>query len=193
MARKRNWYWYCPEWGGNAVDPNPLSGVMNVGSNIVIELVNTDFAAPGDPRQDNFVVERIVGQYLLTAIATAEGGDRFVHHRVYQADGDQTSVALRELNTQDDADTSFLWHKVDGWSQSRNGVAWGGWAHPGGLNEAQVPFEHGRSGHFDIKVGRRIEEGQSLLWHTQLDAAATPPNDNEFGLFLWVRLLMREG
>ncbi len=192
MSRKQRFYWHVPEWGSDDSGPVAGNGLGNVGNDIVVELVNTDFAAPGDPRQDNFVTERVVGQYMIRAEPEAEVGDRFVHNRVYVADGDQNAVSLRDLYTQDDADSSFLWHQVMGFDGTIIGLPWGMWSR-GGDADLQVAFEGGRLGNFDIRVGRRIEEGQSLIWHTQLDDGVVALANDSWRLFLWVRVLMREG
>ncbi len=188
---KGKFYWHVPEWGGDDPTPSATAGVPNVDNDIVVELVNTDFAAPGDPRQDNFVVERVIGQYMLRADASASSVNRFVHNRVYVADGDQNAVSLRDLFSQDDADSSFLWHQVIPWEGGNNNEPWGSWVN-GVAGAPQVPFESGRLGNIDIRVGRRIEEGQSLIWHTQLFNGAILPS-NDFFLHLWCRVLMREG
>jgi len=189
---KSKFHWFVPEWGHEFATITPVSGLNNVGSDIVARLVDTDFQAPGDPRQDNFVVERIIGQYKLSAAATAPNFDRMIHHRVYVADSDQATVALRDLYTQDDADSSFLWTHIEGWASNFNGTNWGSWQV--GSTAAPAPtFQMGRKGHFDIRVGRRIEEGQSLLWHTQLEPANEPALvDDTWGLLLYARILLRE-
>ncbi len=192
MSRKRNYYWYCPAWSAEG-QMNPSIGISNVGNDIVVPLIDTDWAPPGDPVQDNFVVERIIGQFLLHGDATAPAQDRIVHHRVYVADSDSTSIALRNLYTQDDADTSFLWHLVDGFSADSPGNAWGNWK-KGAASTLGSTFMNSRLGSFDIRVGRRVEEGQTLLWHTSLEnPLISTLDDNEFSLMYWCRLLMREG
>ncbi len=191
MSRGK-FYWFCPQWDGQAVQGGAAPGIGNLGNDIAISLIDTDFADPGDPRQDNFVVERIIGQYKVNAITGAPGGDRVIHHRVYVADSDTTSIALRNLYTADDADSSFLWHKVDTFADNQIGQAWGNWRN-GNDAEPQIPFQNGRLGGFDIKVGRRVEEGQTLVWHTQVhQSVAIPLEDEQFFLMLWIRLLMRE-
>ncbi len=187
-----NFYWHSPSWESQDVQGGATPGDnSNVGNDIVIELINTDFADIGDPRQDNFVVERVIGQYKVNAITGAAAGNRVIHHRVYVADGDKTSVSLRNLYAVDDADSSFLWHKVDHYSNFAIGLDWGGWA-KGDSQEPSVPFHDGRQGSFDIRVGRSIPEGRSLLWHTQLKNGGIALDDDEWFLMLWVRVLMRE-
>ncbi len=183
-------YWHVPEWNSDNF-AGLASGVGNVGGDIVIPLINTDFAAPGDPRQDNFVVERIIGQYLLTAAASAAAGSRIIHSRVYVADSDASSIALRSLNTADDADSSFLYHHVGHFDNGAIDKQFGTWQN-GGVNEVTGDIgAAGRQGHFDIKVGRKVTEGETLLWHTQISSLALV-NDTWF-IQMWVRVLMREG
>lgn len=192
MAKGR-FYWFCPAWDPQDVQGGLTPGAGNVGNDSIVNLINTDFADPGDPRQDNFVVERIIGQYKLNAVSGAEAGDRVVHSRVYVADSDMDSIAIRDLYTADDADSSFLWHKVDAFDSSWIGTAWGNWQN-GSATQPAPAFQNGRLGSFDIKVGRRVEEGQSLVWHTQWkNSTGGALDDDEFFVMLWVRLLMREG
>lgn len=187
-----SFYWYVPSWDGHdAIGGATPADHENVGNDIVVELVNTDFAAPGDPRQDNFVVERIIGQYKLNNQTGADPADRIVHHRVYVADGDQSSVSLRSLYSADDADSSFLWHKVDVMTGAQHARAWGNWGN-GASTDPPAPFSNGRLGAFDIKVGRNIPEGRSLLWHTAVKNGGIPEPDGEWFLALWVRVLLRE-
>ncbi len=193
MSRKQRFYWFVPKWGEPLATKTPTQGETNVGNDIVVALIDTDFAAPGDPRQDNFVVERIIGQYCLSEGASGVQAHRMVHHRVYVADSDSTSIALRDLYTADDADSSFLWHKTEGFGAGWHGDAFGNWQTSDTIQPAPTQ-SMGRQGHIDIKVGRRVEEGQTLLWHTQLEATGVGPLvDGSWGLMLWVRLLMREG
>ncbi len=187
-----SFYWHAPSWEPrDAIGGAQLGEHQNVANDIVVELINTDFADPGDPRQDNFVVERIIGQYKISADAGALAGDRFVQSRVYVADGDKNSVSLRNLYDIDDADSSFLWHQVDAFSAAAVGSNWGTWRQ-GGSADPTVPFMSGRLGSFDIRVGRSVPEGRSLLWHTQLKNGGLALDDDTWFLSLWVRLLMRE-
>ncbi len=188
-------YWHVPAWF-NTRDPRALGNATaftNVGVDILIPLINTDFAAPGDPRQDNFVVERIVGQWLLVNRATANGDSALIQHRVYVADSDSTEVPVRDLYTQDDADSSFLYHHVSAWPSEATGSSWGSWRRAAEAFPSS-PSMAGRQGHVDIKVGRRVEEGQTLLWHTQLarQGELVIPDD-DWELHAWFRVLMREG
>ncbi len=189
MARR--FYWHVPEWS-DSTEPQNLGSnpILNdAAGNLTAELINSDFADPDDPRQDNFVCERVVGQYLMVAASGADGGPRIIHHRVYVVDGDQNVHAVRDLYSQDDANTSFLWHKVEGWDSTWIGQPWGTWA-TGATNTPAPTFERGRKGHFDIRVGRRVTEGQSLIWHTKIDTGGLVTDD--FHLHLWCRVLMRE-
>ncbi len=189
MAKRKSYYWHVPVWA-DVSSPTQGNGVSNVGDDIFVELLNSDFAPPADPRQDNFVVERIIGQYMLVSSGTAESGSRIVHHRIYVVDGDQNTHQFRDIFSQDDADSSFLWHLVEGVSASSVGGVFGSWRKEG-ANEPQKPFERGRLGSFDVRVGRRVDEGQSLIWHTQLDNQGELVNGT-WDLIMWVRVLMRE-
>ncbi len=183
-------YWHVPEWNSDNF-AGLGAGVGNTNGDIVIPLINSDFADPGDPRQDNFVVERIIGQYLLNAGATAEAGSRIIHNRVYVADSDASSIALRSLNTADDADSSFLYHQVTHFDSGAIGKQYGSWQN-GGVNEVRGPVGAvNRYGHFDIKVGRRVNEGETLIWHTQISTVNL--EDDTWAIQMWVRVLMREG
>ncbi len=192
MSRKQRFYWHVPHWSNSGapltLGTDPLQN--DAVGNIIGELINSDFAPTADPRQDNFVCERIIGQYLLVAPSGAEGGDRMVHHRVYVAQGDQTTLDVRNLFEADDANTSFLWHKTEGFDSDWVGQPWGTWA-VGSTNTPAPAFLAGRKGSFDIRVGRRIEEGTSLIWHTQFDTGGV--TINTWLLHLWCRVLMREG
>jgi len=187
-------YWHVPAWYESRIPGanGDASAFTNVGRDILIPLINTDFAAPGDPRQDNFVVERIIGQWQLVSKATALAGDALMHHRVYVADSDSTTVSVRDIYMRDDADSSFLYHHVSGWPNAAVGTGFGSWR-LGGSAEPQSPVMMGRQGHVDIKVGRRVEEGQTLLWHTQVSSSAFAPVDDDWELHAWFRVLMREG
>lgn len=191
MGKSSRFFWHSGTLIWHQLGPSASVGNPNVGGDIIVTLVNTEsVGAAGDtPVLDQFVVERIVGQYHVTSNESV-GVDRYAHHRVYVADTDEMSVALRDLTTADDAETSFLWHQVDPHPKELMGDVWGAWQHPvSGVRPAATPWM-GRHGHVDIKVGRRIDQGTSLIWHTQLEAA--PAADNEHFLKLWLRMLVRE-
>ncbi len=191
MARSK-YHWYCPEWT-DAGPFTPATGVPNVGNEIIVNLLNTDWAPPGDPIADNFVVERVIGQYLLHSSASAENSNRMVHHRVYVAPSDENTVSVREISLQDDADTSFLWHHVEGWPGGWQGEPWGNWARGIDTNPLGAQTWKGRQGTFDIGVGRYVGEGTSLLWHTNLQSGFFGELvDDTWALMMWVRVLMKE-
>ncbi len=192
MARSK-YHWYAPVWT-DAGPHNPSTGTNNVGNEIVINLLNTDWNPPGDPVADNFVVERVVGQYLLHASMGASDVSRMVHHRVYVAPTDENTVSLREISTLDDADTSFLWHQVDGWGSGWADKTWGSWRQGvTGDPQTLATAWKGRQGHFDIGVGRFVGEGTSLLWHTELQSSVFGQlTDDTWALMMWCRVLMKE-
>ena len=139
---------------------------------------------------DEWVCERIIGQYLITG-NTEPATNAFLHHRVYPGMSDTTSVALRDLTTADDAESDFLWHQVDPWASVNDALVWGTWGSTTNGYPDQRQFM-GRMGHVDIRVNRRIRQGEALVWHTQI-ASAVAPGDSEFQLFLWLRMLVRTG
>lgn len=190
MAKKRQkFFWHVSPNMWRAGQPSLAQGVGNVGSDIVVELISTETLQSSVPENDNFVVERIIGQYMIVGDVTSPV-DHFLHSRVYVAETDALSVALRTLSTADDAETSFLWHQVDPFPITYDGDVWGTWQQSGGGNPASTPWK-GRQGHIDIKVGRRLEGGEALIWHTQIVLA--PPANDDFRLSLWLRALVREG
>ncbi len=179
---KGNLFWHVPEWFGGG--PASSLGVDNVDQDIFVQLVDTeDVAALG---QDNFIVERIIGQYLIVSDAVAPA-DRFLHHRIYVTMADLTTVNLRTLNTADDADTSFMYHKVELFTVQMAGTPRGTWSSDTAGFSARE--SNARLGMFDIRVGRRVREGESLIWHTMI--VPTPTSD-EWHLQMWVRVLLKE-
>ncbi len=191
MSKSGRFFWHTSTLVWHSLGPSASVGNPNVLGDILVTLVNTEsVGAAGDtPVNDQFVVERIVGQYQMVSNESV-GVDRFCHHRVYVSDSDETAVGLRDLTTADDAETSFLWHQVDAHSQSLKQDVWGNWQSRSKGNDCTGTPWMGRFGHVDIKVGRRIEGGQSLIWHAQLEPA--PPANNEHFLKLWLRMLLRE-
>jgi len=189
MAKASKFFWHVPGpacWFAGA--PIPLGGVANIGSDIVATLISAEGGQGNRPELDNFVVERIVGQYQVTADESV-GAFHFLHHRVYVVDADATSIALRTLSEADDAETSFLYHKVEYWDATFDNDPAGNWQVSSGAGPAPTPWQ-GRHGHVDIKVGRRIEGGRDLIWHTQV--ISPPAADNTFYVKLWLRMLVRE-
>lgn len=189
MARKKKFFWHVPSACWYGASPISLGGIANVGADIVTTLINTESGVGDVPVNDNFVVERIVGQYQYSGDESA-AANHFIHHRVYVADSDSTAIALRSLLSADDAETSFLWHQVDPWPNSMDGDIFGSWITDHGVGQPTATPWMGRYGNVDIKVGRRIEEGQSLLWHSQL--VPTPAANNTVYVKLWLRMLLRE-
>ncbi len=193
MARggrsKKSFFWHVPAGGWYSGGPSPSGGTGNVGNDIVVPLIDQETVISARPELDSFVVERIIGQYQITA-DEAIAGNKYVHNRVYVADADATSFAIRSLVTADDAESSFMWHQVDPHSVNADGRAFGMWGmHTDGNPDAGHFM--GRRGHVDIRVGRRINQGFALLWHTMLFPA--PAANDEMFLKLWIRLLVREG
>lgn len=189
MARKnKKYFWHVPPDAWYSGNPIALGGNANTNQDIVATLIDTETVQSARPDIDNFVVERIVGQYMLTKDASVAANE-FWHHRVYVAPTNATAIALRSLNTDDDAESSFLWHQVDPMPTTADGDAWGDWQLAPGGNPSATPFM-GRFGHVDIRVGRRLEGGEALIWHTQV--VFTPAANLTHYVKLWLRLLVRE-
>lgn len=184
MARKSNFFWWVPFWGET---------LLNTGQDTVGLLVDTESGNTEFPQQDNFVVERIFGQWQLVS-STGLDDNVVYHQRVYPTVADATTVALRDLDSRDDADSDFMWHAVHMWSAQQGVGTIGSWASGGAGTgfEVQPPFSNGRYGHVDIKVARRIQEGEALVWHLQ-STNGVPPADSTVQLRLWLRVLLREG
>ncbi len=190
MAKKRQkFFWHVPPNGWFSGSPGAPDDNTNVGGDIVVPLVDTETVLSARPDMDNFVVERVVGQFQMH-IDEDPAVKHYVHHRVYVAQGDATSVAIRDLKQEDDAETSFLFHRVQPWHQNWDADDFGDWQD----GAAGVPAHQGwmgRHGNFDIKVGRRLEGGDVLIWHVELVPA--PIANDEAALRLWVRILVRQG
>lgn len=159
---------------------------------IATVLISTDSVANLEvpDAADEYVVERVVGQYMLHG-NQASPTNYFTHTRIYPTVSDAGAIILRDLVTPDDAESDFLWHQVAGWSSQWDTDTWGNWQN-GGDTVPQPSGFMGRMGHVDVRVNRRIKQGFSLIWHTQLKGAADPIN-GEFNLYLWLRMLLREG
>lgn len=182
--------WHVPSNCWKATGPGGAGTPSNVGFDIFTVLVGTDVGGtasvvPG--AADEYVCERIIGQYMLVS-SQLTPEDFFVHHRVYPTISDAASVALRDLTSDDDAESDFLWHSIEAWRASYNNDSFGNW----GPEPADDRYFMGRSGHIDIRVNRRIRQGEALVWHTQLVGAAAPMDDSFF-LKLWLRMLVKEG
>ena len=188
-SRGNQYFWHVPPGGWYEGSPVIAAGVGNFGNDIVVPLVDAETAAiSSKPEIDNFIVERVIGQYMISTNESI-GTQRFMHHRVYVADADLATIALRVLDTASEAETSFLWHKVEYASELLAAAPGGTWQNNGPVDSEQGAVD--RRGSFDIRVGRRVEQGTALLWHTQLEPA--PVADDLVFLKLWVRLLVREG
>jgi len=179
---KGNLFWHVPEWFGGS--PATSTGIDNVGPDIIVELVNTENVAA--LAQDNFIVERVIGQYLIVSNDPTPT-DKFLHHRMYVTMGDATTVNLRLLSSADDADTSWMYHKVEMMTVAMQNSNIGTWRGSGG--SGVLEDSGARKGMFDVRVGRRVNEGESLIWHTEIRVA--PAND-EFHMQMWCRVLLKE-
>jgi len=190
MGKRSKFFWHVPGPSCWFVGPPvALGGNANVAGDIVVTLISAEGGEGNRPELDNFVVERIVGQYMFTADESV-AVRHHLHSRVYVADADASSIALRVLTQADDAETSFLWHQVDPWDTAQDGTQFGSWNDSGAGARPRVTPWMGRNGHVDIKVGRQIGGGRDLIWHTTIVNA--PAADNTFYLKLWLRMLVRE-
>ena len=108
-----------------------------------------------------------------------------------------SDLALRDLASADEADSRWLMHKVEFWDKvSQENKATGNWrgdalAVGTGTSNASHSGSISRMCGIDIRVGMKVEEGMALIWHTQLEAGATP-FDNTMYLRMWVRLLLKK-
>lgn len=194
-TKKPYWWHVVADGWSNGAPIN--AGVTNVGVDIVIPLVDTEEAAALEndlvPEHDEFVVERLIGQWQLRGEQVAPS-NYFVHERVYVTQSTAGTVALRDLVAAGEADTSFLYHNVTLWSASFNNDVWGNWQ-VGGVGDATPPeanvAQHGPLFR-DIRVGRRLEEGEALVYHWQLRGTVAP-GDAEFSVKCWFRTLVRQG
>lgn len=200
MAKRRranNYFWHVPNWftngSGNPVS-NPSGAINNVGADMIAILIDTTQQVFVDqPQLDEFVVTRIVGQWRLQGDEDPTA-DRYIANRIYPVDANESSVSVRDLYDRSDADSDFLFHEFHQWAASYDSDPWGTWQDRSNGNDASGPVFMGKRGFFDVRVNRRISEGQALLWHTQMsEAGGGVPSDDTFKLSLAVRLLVREG
>ncbi len=184
--------WHVPANTWHSGPPGGLSTNLNVGVDIAATLISTDSAANLDvpDSADEYVVERVIGQWMLHG-DQASPAPYFVHNRIYPTVSDATTIILRDLTSPDDAESDFLYHSVHPWSSTYDGDIWGNWQQGQQPSPPALPGFMGRHGHVDVRVNRRIRQGFSLIWHTQLKGGVDPVND-EFILYLWLRMLLRE-
>lgn len=180
---KGNLFWHVPVWFNGPPDAGE-GDATNIGANAAVALIDEhDIVHIG---QDNFVCERIIGQYQYTA-EQAIAADRYIHSRIYVCQADDTTLALRDLNTAADADSSFLWHNVEQFQVAQNNTSLGSWASSGSSGQNQPSAM--RNGSFDIRVNRRVNEGTAMIFQ---GAIFPIPINLEFHLKMWCRLLIRE-
>ncbi len=182
--------WHVPVWHGT--QPAAGGGKNNVGRDIIVPLVDTNPPGVANPipELENWLVKRVIGQFMLQGTqAVSEHG--FLHHRIYPVSSDNLGITIRDLGNADDAESDFLWHMVEPWSTVYNADVWGNWQAQNSGNPTAT-WQAGRYGHFDVGVNRRITEGNTLIWHTQINTTNAPVDD-EFDLFMWCRVLVQEG
>jgi len=180
-------FWHVPAWFNGL--PSATGGadfVWDATGQIVIPLLETETASQSIA-PDNYWVERIVGQYHMTLRDTiGEITPAFIHHRVYVMPADEVGVDTRDLLEKDDADTSFLMHKVEYGDDNLNGVVKGNWQE---LESLTLQPLISRNGGFDIRVGRKVEAGEALIWHSQQAISAFVTSG---GINMWCRVLLRQ-
>lgn len=176
------WYQAQPGFAGNA----------NVGPDILVPMVSSDMEIGGAnsayPEAESFVCERVLGQYLFVSNFESPN-NMFLHHRIYPVEQEFNTFAIRDLTAPENAETDFLWHRVDPIRPQQFNDVFGTWV-DGGL--VGVPFQECRRGHFDVKVNRRIRQGECLVWHTYImNGLGFVPTDNTCWIQMWARALVR--
>lgn len=192
MAARKQFWWHVASGGWASGDPT-TAGILNVGRDIVLVLVDSEEPTgeePVVPEQDDFVVERIIGQWKLTGAQPA-GTNLYVHERVYVVDSEPGSLALRDIANRREADTSFLYHQVTAWDAGWNADVWGNWASSGLVTDRVGTYRNGGPYFRDIRVGRKVLEGHALVYHLQLEGVAIP-TDGNFSAQFWMRTLLRK-
>lgn len=175
------WYNQIPGFGG-------LNG--NLGNDIVVPLVSSDLELGAGnsayPEAESFVVERVIGQFLMVS-NTETAVNAFLHHRIYPVEQEFNTFAIRDLSQPENAETDFLWHRVEMWWPQQVNNLFGTWYAIG----STTPFQDCRMGHFDVKVNRRLRQGECLIFHTQVVGGVAPPVDNTYFIHMWARALVR--
>jgi len=194
MARKKHFWWHVVPDGWSSGAPIQ-AGILNTGKDIILILIDSEEPLadePVVPENDSFVVERIIGQWQMRFDTPAVATNYFVHERVYVTDATAGSVAVRDLALYNEADTSFLYHQVTPLSASYINDTWGNWDAAGNVTDLPAQYRLGGPYFRDIKVGRRIQEGEALIYHWQLQGTVVP-GDGEFSVKCWIRSLLRQG
>lgn len=187
-----NMFWHVPSW----TEQTPSASgqwSFDTSGNMVIPLLETETASESIA-PDNYWVERIVGQYVVKANKdTGAFLPFYMHSRVYVMPADQLGVDTRDLGQKDDADTSFMMHKVELIDDSINGAYAGNWGQ-GALDTMTLTPPISRLGGFDIRVGRKVEAGTALIWHSFMQGAEWPDGIGQFsvGIDMWVRVLLKQ-
>lgn len=200
MARKarKPYWWHVPldAWA----PATPVGGHLgNTGNDVFLVLVDSEEAAALEndvvPEHDEFVIERVIGQWHMR-MDLAVGANFYVHERCYVVPSTAGTIALRNLTDAAEADTSFLYHNVTGFTANQNADAWGNWlgARPDLPDNALGSANQDPRGLYarDVRVGRRLEEGEALVWHWQLRGTVVPADDL-VQVKCWFRTLVRQG
>jgi len=193
--RKKNFFWHVAPLGWFEGGPNSSANILNQQRDMVLVLVDSEEPTgqePTVPENDAFVIERIIGQWNMTAFPTSPGDEFFIHERVYVVDSEPGAIGIRSLDRVREADTSFLFHQITGWHNNMDNDRWGNWGTGTSSIVGLDAYRMGGPNFRDIKVGRRLNEGQALIYHWQLEGTVIPP-DGIFHLKPWFRTLVREG
>lgn len=198
----RELQWSVPWWGSVQTMTYPET---NFQAGITAALVDTEvYDDQGDQIEaltTDVWCERIVGQYRLyfdemSFNAGYESMD--FHHRVYPVSQVESGVLDRDLISRIEADSDWMWHHIESFAtftelaadQAASLGSWGVYDRGGGTGRSVGvrPFQAGRMGHFDIRVGRLVRAGEIIVWKTQPNNNAAP-SAGTIGLELWVRTL----
>lgn len=176
--------WYVPPqmWGNGAT--TVLNGGVgcDANGNVIIPIVDATLV-----QLEPLVVERMLFQYNIwvqdTGLASA-----LAFSRIYLSETDISAGAydLANLNEDDEAERAFMWQGIDIISNAGTSTWWQGAAVLGGQLDS-APRIH----QYDVRVKRKVEGTQSLIWHTQLPFGVV--GANAFKVQVWMRALVREG
>jgi len=166
MAR-RNMDWLVGWWTEQA-EPSLPSATGQV----ILPLVSdADLAS----YEDDVIVERVIGQYLLANPGT--GDSYHIHARLTVRPESDVGVWSASIENFTMADEKFLWHKIHVLSpQTRN----------------MGPDVHPEWSHLDVRVNRKVEELERLclIFEPTTLFGATPGTD-PFNYAAWIRVLVK--
>lgn len=186
-------FWHVPVWFEGKTPANAVGSVQSVGANLFVELLETDTAS-SNLAPDNYWVERIVGQVLFQRnTAESDSGNWYLQHRVYVTPASNTGIVLRDLSLADDADTSWMFNKTELMLEGVGGTTQGDWSPTVSNPSPTFNAAMSRNGGIDIRVGRKVSEGESLIWHSQIIAEVSGNLVNsQLVMKAWIRVLLRQ-